>query len=84
MLRSQFSTGVTLTELDSIAKVISGFAGIPRPTRLQRRNFCEMIVWYRTWWQSVTPWLTLVQLRDKHNVIIDARREAFEMKSQYA
>ena len=78
VLQVKFSSGVTLRELTSIARILSLLAGIPEPPRTCKRSFPNLIKWFIANWQRVSPFLPCVQLRDDNNEIIDGRRELIE------
>jgi hypothetical protein len=83
LLQVQFSTGVRISELRSIASILAFLAGIPPPTRAMNRQHAQLIQWYRAHWRKIAAFLPLVQLRDEQNVPIDGRRELVERKLIY-
>jgi hypothetical protein len=77
-LATRFSSGVTIHELASVAEVLSCLAGVAAPCRSEKRNFRQLICWFRAHWASVTPYLCAIQLRDSEGTVIDAGRESTE------
>lgn len=79
-LMNQFSSGVTLPELFSIATIISSnlLLGLNRPGREEQRSFPLLIEWYQKNWPSICPVLPFIQLRDKNDQVINGRREIIE------
>lgn len=79
-LQLQFSTGVTLNELASVACVVAHFAHVQGPSREAKRSFCQLVRWFIENWAAISVVLPLVHLRDSNCEVIDARREMREKK----
>jgi hypothetical protein len=79
-LQRQFSTGVRVTELRSIAVVLALIAKIRPPTRAMSRQHSLLLQWYRAHWCEIAPFLPLIQLRDNQNLPIDGNRELVERR----
>jgi hypothetical protein len=79
-LRLKFSTGVRLTELKSIAMVLSMLAHVKPPTREMNRSHSLLMQWYHDCWTEILPFLSVVQLRDSYDVPIDGQREIVDRR----
>lgn len=79
-LQLQFSTGVTLNELASVACVVAHFAQVQGPSRKAKRSFCQLVRWFIENWAAISVVLPLVHLRDSNCEVIDARREMRERR----
>jgi hypothetical protein len=75
ILQAQFSSGVRLPELRSIALVLSSIADLPPPGRDAKRQLGLMVQWFVRHWNVVSCWLPFVTLRDEQGLPIDGRRE---------
>jgi hypothetical protein len=78
ILRTTFSTGVTLAELRSIAILLVSFAQVTPPPRQAKRSLPALIAWYRSQWPAILPWLPSMGLRDERDLAINGRRELME------
>jgi hypothetical protein len=74
-LQVKFSSGVTFCELKSIATVLAFLAQITPPSREEKRQYFKLIRWFRDSWAVITPFMTVMDLRDEFNVPIDSKRE---------
>jgi hypothetical protein len=77
-LQERFSSGVRLSELNSIAQVVAMLASVPPPSREVRRSGPQLIQWYQTHWCSLEPFLRVIQLRDERYIPIDGLRQHTE------
>jgi hypothetical protein len=78
VLKTKFSSGVTLKELRSIAVVVSLMSGLLEPSREDKRSYVLMIKWFKDRWETVGPMLPFIHLRDANDRIIDSRRELID------
>jgi hypothetical protein len=76
--RGKFSSGVTIRELCSIAKLAAGLAKIKPPPRDAKRNWPNLMHWLIERWSIVYPWLAVMNLLDSDGRAIDGYREFFE------
>jgi hypothetical protein len=74
-LQVKFSSGVTFSELKSIAALLASLAQITPPSRDEKRHYFKLIKWFRDSWAVITPFITVMELRDQFNVPIDSQRE---------
>jgi hypothetical protein len=77
-LQFQFSSGVRLHELVSIAQVVASLAGCTPPTKKEKRSYLLMVKWFHDRWAKIGPWIPVTNLRDEGQVPITARREGIE------
>jgi hypothetical protein len=77
-LYQQFGTGVRLSELTAVAKLVSMMAQIRCPRREVMRSSSLMIRWFHLHWAVIYPHLCLIQLRDENNLPITRARELME------
>jgi hypothetical protein len=77
-LLTRFSFGARLPELRSIALIVAQFAGLHRPSRDSRRTYARMLGWFSDNWESISPWLECMHLRDDDDRIVNASREFCE------
>lgn len=75
---TKFSSGVTLTELRSVAEVIVECSGIGPPCRDAKRSFGLLLMWFRRNWAVIVPWLEIIQLRDENDCVVNGTREILE------
>jgi hypothetical protein len=69
---------MTLKELSSIAELASIFANVDSRSREAKRNFKVMLCWFKTHWDRLCPWLSLIELRDDEMRVIDGNLEIIE------
>jgi hypothetical protein len=79
-LYGKFSSGVTLRELRSIAIVVSSMAKLKPPSRDEKRNQNRLLQWFIDYWGFISPWLSIINLRDSDDRIIDSVRELREKR----
>lgn len=79
----QFSSGVRLQELTSVAIILSSIIPLlPSPDRNEKRSYNALLGWFHKYWDMISPILPLIQLRDENNMVINQRRELLEMISK--
>jgi hypothetical protein len=82
LLRFQFSSGVTMRELASVAEVLAITAGTTGPGREEKRSFRALIGWFVRSWAVIGPWIPSVALRDAQGHPITGGREREERKER--
>jgi hypothetical protein len=80
-LQAKFSSGVTIRELQSVAEICAGCAGILPPGREAKRSFRVLLQWFRDYWVRISPWLCVIELRDEKGLVIDGQREFMDKTS---
>jgi hypothetical protein len=83
VLRSKFSSGVTLKELRSIAIIVALVGRLPAPERNEKRSYSGLVNWFRKNWEGAVAVLPFIQLRDEEDVPIDGTRELHEKHSRH-
>jgi hypothetical protein len=61
--------------LRSVALVVSSIANVPGPPRDSKRKYELLVQWFVANWAVVSPWISVVQLRDSAGRPIDRVRE---------
>jgi hypothetical protein len=69
-LQMYYGESVTVRELVSIATVAAHFSRVQWPGRAQKRSLVELTGWYRDNRAVISPFLPLIQLRDKDETVI--------------
>lgn len=83
VLIQNFSSGVTLRELCSIAIILSTYVpGVKMPNRDEKRNYPLLIEWYCNNWELVCPMLPYINILDANKEIINGERELMDMRSK--
>jgi hypothetical protein len=77
-VRLLFGSGVNVKELASVAEIACKLSGLGRPLRDVRRSFPGLIHWFDDHWAVVRPILSMIQLHDSDNRVINSRRELFD------
>lgn len=78
----QFSSGVRLQELTSIAYILTSIIPLLNsPNRNEKRSYTALLTWFYNNWNMINPILPMIQLRDENNQIINYRREMIDMLS---
>jgi hypothetical protein len=80
LLQLQFSAGIRLSELRSIAIILATFAQLRLPDRETCRRWEGIMNWYKTHWTELMPLFPLTELRDQNEIPINAKREFIEKK----
>lgn len=76
----QFSSGVRLQELASVALILSSIIPLlPSPDRNEKRSYTALLGWFYKFWDMICPILPMIQLRDENYSVINGRREILEM-----
>jgi hypothetical protein len=83
VLRHQFSSGVTIRELCSVAEVLASQTGVPPPGRVEKRSFQALMAWFVNCWAVVAPWLPVVTLCDDKCRPITGNRERQERRAPW-
>lgn len=80
VLIQQFSSGVRLQELTSVALILSSIIPLlPSPDRNEKRSYKALLGWFNRFWDLILPVLPMIQLRDENYQVINGRREILEM-----
>jgi hypothetical protein len=74
----KFSTGIRHRELCSIALVIVRYFGVRKISRDARRSFPVLIKWFQDNWSEIEPLLSIMNLLDENEEVIDHDRELRE------
>lgn len=83
IIKQQFSSGVRLQELTSIAIVLTSIIPpLHSPNRDERRSYTALLTWFYNNWDMISPILPMIQLRDENNQVINSQREMFDMISK--
>jgi hypothetical protein len=78
-LQAQFSTGVRLPELRSIAAVLCQLVELRPPSREANRNCAVLMRWFVANWTFIRPLITSIELRDRDGRTINRAREMTDM-----
>ena len=77
-LQTQFSSGVTHSELQSIAEIAYLYSGcrINPVSRAEKRDMRVLVKWFEDNWSTVGPIVKCMRLLDQNHVPINLAREA--------